>query len=138
MARWPQYEHIGLSAAITLWLAVAILFFGSLWCAAKLTQLKIDFRSLLFVAFAASLATLVPWVGQILCFLLAIYLIYQLSDGELQQVTITVVIARFIVFLALLSVFDYYSQKHDAERKRELQLIEKQILDSQARTNKDR
>ena len=119
-----------------VWAAAALVFGVALWIATNWTAAKISFGGLLFVVIVSSLASLVPVLGQFLCFCIAAFLIYRMTDSDVRQAVLTVIVARGLALLVFLAAYSYVSNRQEARHQREQEALIRRIIDSQTQTNR--
>jgi hypothetical protein len=104
-----------------IWGFGTMMFGLALWIATSITTAKLSFGGLTLIAVTSSLISLIPYAGQLLCFVFATYLLYRMTDIELRYSVLTVILTRALVLLLLLAVFSY------VDRRRQPVKIEEQI-----------
>ena len=110
---------VGFWTVLGIWAAGTLVFGIAIWVATLFTDAKISIGALAVVVIVSSLASLVPYVGQVLCFGVAVYLLYRMSDTEWGHAALTVILARALVLLLLLAAHSYMGRQREQEQARQ-------------------
>jgi hypothetical protein len=113
--------EIDFKTGLAIWVLGTMLFWLALWVATSIATVKLSFGALSLIAVTCSLVSLIPFVGQILCFVVAAFLLYRMTDLELGQAVLTAVLTRAVVLILLVGVYSY------ASNQREHETVEQQI-----------
>ena len=81
------------------WFTVTAVFGVSLHVAIKLAHIELERAPELIIILVSSLTGLIPAVGSYLAFIVAIFLIYRMTDTGLGMVIAAVVVTRFVAIL---------------------------------------
>src|SRR5689334_22998979 len=87
---------------VWVWLAVSVVFGISLRLAISMTKTEMPLIGFLVTVILSSFVALCPYVGQLLCVILAAYLVYQMSDQESHIALLIVLLARVFALVIVL------------------------------------
>ena len=92
----------GLWYMIVYWAVVTFVFGVSLLLALKLASIELERAEKIAVILVSSLVALIPYIGPYLAFIVAIVMIYRMSDSDLALVIGAVIVTRYIaIFVAI-------------------------------------
>lgn len=129
------HSNLGFWMNLTIWCVFTVIFGFALWLAIRWTKVGIDPLPFVFIVMVSSLATLIPEVGQFLCFWIAVFLLYRLSDAESQHAFLTVFFARAIVVLLLLGLYSYIDNKQQAANRAKQARLMQMMINASSPTN---
>jgi hypothetical protein len=129
------HPNLGFWTNLTIWCVFTVIFGTALWLAIRWTKVGIDPLPFVFVVMVSSLATLIPEVGQFLCFWIAVFLIYKFSDAESQNAFFSVFFARAIVVLLMLGLYSYLDNKQQAAAQAQRARLMQMMINASSPTN---
>ena len=87
------------------WSVVTMVFGVSLLIALKMASIELERAEKIAVILVSSLVALIPVIGPYLAFVVAIVMIYRMSDSDLGMVIAAVLVTRFIaIFVAIFAL----------------------------------
>jgi asparagine N-glycosylation enzyme membrane subunit Stt3 len=90
---------------VVYWTVVTVVFGVSLLLALKLASIELERAEKIAVILVSSLVALIPVIGPYLAFIVAIVMIYRMSDSNLGMVIGAVIVTRFIaIFVAIFAL----------------------------------
>lgn len=94
-----------ITTTLLAWAIISIIFGIGLRIALSFTKTEITFGAFLIVVILSSFCALIPFIGQLLCVVVATYLLYKLTDLEAGNSLLVVALTRVIAMGLVLGVY---------------------------------